>query len=256
MFVSGMDPFLGSVFSLTSFIIAVPSSIKVFNWITTLYKGNLHFTPAFLFAIGMVSFFITGGLTGLFLANTVIDMDVHDTYFVVAHFHMAMGSAAFFGFLCGIYHWFPKMFGRMLNTTLGYAHFWITFVGIYLIFFPMHFLGLSGLPRRYYSFTYFETFSGYADLNTFISVAAIVTFGGQFILLFNFFSSLWFGKKASRNPWKANTLEWSTDVIPGEGNWKKLPTVYRWPYDYSVPGSKVDFIPQNISELDLKPTER
>ncbi|HEX5169379.1 MAG TPA: cbb3-type cytochrome c oxidase subunit I, partial [Cyclobacteriaceae bacterium] len=252
MFVSGMDPFLGSVFSLTSFIIAVPSSIKVFNWITTLYKGNIHFTPPFLFAIGMVSFFITGGLTGLFLANTVIDLDVHDTYFVVAHFHIVMGSAAFFGFLCGVYHWFPKMFGRMLSSTLGYLHFWITFIGIYFIFFPMHFLGLSGLPRRYYSFTFFESFNGYADLNTFISIAAIITFAAQFIFIGNFFYSLFYGRKAQRNPWKSNTLEWSTEIVPGDGNWEgTLPTVYRWPYDYSVPGARKDFIPQNIKEIEI-----
>lgn len=249
MFVSGMDPFLGSVFSLTSFVIAVPSAIKVFNWITTLWRGNIHFSSSMLFAMAMISFFITGGLTGLFVANTAIDIEVHDTYFVVAHFHMVMGSAAFFGFLSGVYHWFPKMFGRMMNRTLGYLHFWVTFAGVYLIFFPMHFLGMSGLPRRYYAFTYFDTFSAFADLNAFISVAAIITFSAQAIFLVNFFYSIFFGKKAPKNPWRANTLEWTTPVKVPAGNWPgPLPVVYRGPYEYSVPGAKEDYIPQNVPD--------
>lgn len=252
MFVSGMDPFLGSVFSLTSFIIAVPSSIKVFNWISTLWKGNIHFTPAMLFAIGMVSFFITGGLTGLFVANAAIDIEVHDTYFVVAHFHLVMGSAAFFGFLCGVYHWFPKMFGRMINNTLSYLHFWLTFTGIYLVFFPMHFLGLTGLPRRYYAFTYFETFNVYSDLNAFISIASFITFAAQFIFLFNFFLSLFFGKKAPVNPWRANTLEWTIPLKEAHDQWENNPpAVHRWPYDYSLPGAPADFVPQDISDQNL-----
>jgi cytochrome c oxidase subunit 1 len=255
MFVAGMDPFLGSVFSLTSFIIAVPSSIKVFNWITTLWKGNIHFTPAMLFALGMVSFFISGGLTGLFVANPAIDIEVHDTYFVVAHFHLVMGSAAFFGFLAGVYHWFPKMFGRMMNSTLSYLHFWLTFAGVYLIFFPMHFLGMSGFPRRYYAFTYFETFDAYADLNAFISVAAILTFIGQGIFLFNFFHAMFFGKEAPANPWKATTLEWTTPVKVKAGNWPgPVPVVYRWPYDYSLPGAEQDYVPQNVADKKMKIT--
>jgi cytochrome c oxidase subunit 1 len=252
MFVSGMDPFLGSVFSLTSFIIAVPSAIKVFNWLATLWKGNIQFTPALLFAIAVVSFFITGGLTGLFLANSAIDIPLHDTYFVVAHFHLVMGSAAFFGFLCGVHHWFPKMFGKMLNDKLCYVHFWITFIGVYLIFVPMHFLGLSGLPRRYYSFSYFEIFDKYADLNLFISAVAIVTFLAQLIFLYNFFTSIFFGKKSNANPWKSNTLEWTTAIMPPDGNWTgQLPKVYRWAYTYSLPDSPVDFIPQNIPDNEL-----
>jgi len=250
MFVSGMNPFLGSVFSLTSFIIAVPSSVKVFNWIMTLWRGKIYLTVPMLFAIGMVSLFITGGLTGLFVANTAIDMMVHDTYFVVAHFHLVMGSAAFFGFLCGVYHWFPKMFGRTMNTTLGYVHFWLTILGVYLVFFPMHFLGLSGLPRRYYSFTTFDTFNIYPDLNMFISIAAILTFSAQLVFLYNFFRSIFFGKPAAQNPWRSTTLEWSTPVQAVEGNWPgDVPSVYRWPYDYSVPGAAEDFIPQ-IAERD------
>jgi len=247
MFVSGMDPFLGSIFSLTSFVIAVPSAVKVFNWLTTLWRGNIHFTPAMLFALGMISFFITGGLTGIFLANPSIDMEVHDTYFVVAHFHLVMGSASFFGFLCAVYHWFPKMFGRMMSKTLSYLHFWITFVGIYFIFFPMHYLGLSGFPRRYYSFTNFDLFNSYADLNMFITIAAIVTFSGQFIFIINFFYSMFFGREASANPWRSNTLEWTTPVHIPFGNWKgKVPHVFRGPYEYSVEGAEDDFIPQNV----------
>jgi cytochrome c oxidase subunit I len=202
-----------------------------------------------LFSLGMVSLFITGGLTGIFVANTPIDIQVHDTYFVVAHFHLVMGSASFFGFFAGIYHWFPKMFGTMMSKKLGWIHFWFTFAGVYLIFFPMHYMGMSGLPRRYYSFTVFESFHGFADLNIFITVAAFVTFGAQLIFIFNFFYSMFWGKKAVENPWQSNTLEWTTPVKMHHGNWPgELPVVYRWPYDYSRPGAPADFIPQNISE--------
>jgi cytochrome c oxidase subunit I len=253
MFVSGMNPFLGYMFSLTSFIIAVPSAVKVFNWLTTIWGGSVRFPPAMLFALGMVSLFITGGLTGIFLANSPIDIQVHDTYFVVAHFHLVMGSAAFFGFFAGLYHWFPKMFGRMMSERLGSLHFWFTFAGVYLIFFPMHFMGLSGLPRRYYSFTVFESFHGFADLNVFITVASVITFGAQLIFIFNFFYSMFYGKRAVENPWRSNTLEWTTPVMLRHGNWPgKLPVVYRWPYDYSKPGASTDFIPQNISEEEEK----
>ena len=247
MFVSGLNPFLGSVFMLLTLVIAVPSAVKVFNYLTTLWKGNIRFTSAMLFSIGLVSFFISGGLTGIFLGNSALDIQLHDTYFVVAHFHLVMGSASFFGLLAGIYHWFPKMFGRMMNEKLGYVHFWLSFIGIYLVFFPMHYIGISGFPRRYYSFTNFDAFSQMGDLNSFISIAAIITFIAQFIFLYNFFNSMIRGKKAGKNPWKSNTLEWTTPVLPGHGNWPgKVPTVYRWPYDYSKPGAKDDFIPQTM----------
>jgi cytochrome c oxidase subunit I len=247
MFVSGMNPFLGSVFMLLTLIIAVPSAVKVFNYLTTLWRGNIIFTPAMLFSIGLVSFFISGGLTGLFVGNSAIDIQLHDTYFIVAHFHLVMGSASFFGMLAGVYHWFPKMFGRMMDSRLGYIHFWISFVGIYLVFFPMHYIGIAGFPRRYYSFTNFDAFSTFVDLNSFISIAAILTFGAQFIFLFNFFYSMYRGKKASANPWKSNTLEWTTPINPGHGNWPgEIPVVHRWPYDYSKPGAKDDFIPQTV----------
>jgi len=247
MFVSGLNPFLGSIFMFLTLIIAIPSAVKVFNYLTTLWKGNLIFTPGMLFSIGLVSFFISGGLTGIFLGNSAIDIQLHDTYFVVAHFHLVMGSASFFGMVAGIYHWFPKMFGRMMDAKLGYIHFWLTFTGVYLVFFPMHYIGIAGFPRRYYSWTNFEFANMYTDLNMFVSVAAILTFGAQFIFMFNFFYSMYRGKKANLNPWKSNTLEWTTPLHPGHGNWPgEIPTVYRWPYDYSKPGAAEDFIPQTV----------
>lgn len=247
MFVSGLSPFLGSIFMFMTLIIAIPSAVKAFNYITTLWRGNIVFTSGMLFSIGMVSFFISGGLTGIFLGNSAVDINLHDTYFVVAHFHLVMGSAAFFGMLAGVYHWFPKMFGRMMDAKLGVVHFWLTFIGVYLVFFPLHYIGMAGFPRRYYSFTNFDAFQGFTDLNLFVSVAAIVTFVAQFIFLFNFFYSIFKGKKAPANPWKSNTLEWTTPRVPEHGNWVgAIPHVYRWPYDYSKPGAPDDFIPQHI----------
>ena len=247
MFVSGMNPFLGSIFMFLTLIIAVPSAVKVFNYLTTLWRGNLIFTPGMLFSIGLVSFFISGGLTGIFLGNSAIDIQLHDTYFVVAHFHLVMGSASFFGLMAGVYHWFPKMFGRMMDARLGYIHFWLTFVGVYMVFFPMHYIGIAGFPRRYYSWTNFEFSNMYTDLNMFVSVAAIITFAAQFIFLFNFFYSMYRGRKATQNPWRSTTLEWTTPIEPGHGNWVgEIPTVYRWPYDYSKPGAAEDFIPQTV----------
>jgi cytochrome c oxidase subunit I len=247
MFVSGMNPFLGSVFMLMTLVIAVPSAVKVFNYLTTLWRGNIRFTPAMLFSIGLVSFFISGGLTGIHLGNASIDIQLHDTYFVVAHFHLVMGSAAFFGMVAGVYHWFPKMFGRMMNEKLGYLHFWMSIIGIYLVFFPMHYLGIAGFPRRYYTFTNFEMFNILGDMNSFITIASGLTMIAQFIFLGNFFYSIFWGRKATVNPWHSNTLEWTTPVELGHGNWPgKIPYVYRWPYDYSKPGAKDDYIPQNV----------
>lgn len=247
MFVSGMNPFLGSIFMFLTLIIAIPSAVKVFNYLTTLWRGNLIFTPGMLFSIGLVSFFISGGLTGIFLGNSAIDIQLHDTYFVVAHFHLVMGSASFFGLMAGVYHWFPKMFGRMMDARLGYIHFWATFIGVYLVFFPMHYIGIAGFPRRYYSWTGFEFTNMYTDLNLFVSVAAILTFGAQLIFLFNFFYSMYRGRVASLNPWRSNTLEWTTPLHPQHGNWPgEIPSVYRWPYDYSKPGAAEDYIPQTV----------
>ncbi|AMM50073.1 cytochrome C oxidase [Rufibacter sp. DG15C] len=247
MFVSGMNPFLGSVFMFLTLIIAVPSAVKVFNWIATLWRGNINFTPAMLFSVAFVSLFISGGVTGIILGNSALDIQLHDTYFVVAHFHLVMGSAAFFGMFAGVYHWFPKMFGRMMDEKLGYIHFWITFAGVYLIFMPMHYIGIAGFPRRYYTWTGFDTFSTFMNLNTFITFAAVLAFFAQLFFLFNFFYSIFRGRRATENPWKSNTLEWTTPVNPGHGNWPgALPVVYRWPYDYSKPGAPEDFIPQNV----------
>ncbi len=250
MFMSGMDPFLGSIFMFLTLIIAVPSAVKGFNYVTTMWKGNIIFTPAMLFSIGLVSFFVSGGVTGIILGNSAIDIQLHDTYFVVAHFHIVMGSAAFFGMMAGIYHWFPKMFGRMMDNRLGTAHFWLTFVGVYMVFFPMHYIGIAGFPRRYYMWSKFNVFDIMADVNTFISVAAFLTFSSQFIFAFNFFYSMFKGKRAPQNPWNSNTLEWTT-MNPGHGNWPgAIPEVHRWPYDYSKPGFDSDFIPQHIPLTD------
>ncbi|CAM3793632.1 cytochrome c oxidase subunit I [Sphingobacterium prati] len=247
MFVTGMNPFLGGVFMITTLIIAVPSAVKAFNYLATLWKGNIRFTPAMMFAIGLVSFFISGGLTGLFLGNAALDINLHDTYFVVAHFHLVMGSASIFGMLCGVYHWYPKMFGRMMNTKLGYLHFWLTFIGAYLVFFPMHFMGIDGVPRRYYAFTEFAFMAKWVSVNQLVTWAAIIAALGQVAFLWNFFYSIFFGKKAPQNPWHSNTLEWTTPVEHIHGNWPgEIPTVHRWPYDYSKPGHDEDFIPQDV----------
>jgi cytochrome c oxidase subunit I len=244
MFMSGVNPFISNFFVVFTLIIAVPSAVKVFNWIATLYGGNVRFNSAMLFAIGFVSLFISGGLTGIFLGNSAIDIPMHDTYFVVAHFHIVMGIAAFFGMFSGIYHWFPKMYGRFMNETLGKVHFWGTIIGAYAIFWPMHFLGLAGVPRRYYSFTTYDAFDDFADTNKFITIAAIVVFGLQILFVVNFFWSIWRGKKmTTKNPWESNALEWTTDPQPGHGNWgSKLPVVHRWAYDYGKDG--VSYIPQ------------
>jgi len=245
MFLTGMDPFLGSVFTFTTLLIAIPSAVKVFNFLTTLWKGNIRFTTAMLFAIGTVSTFITGGLTGIILGDSALDINVHDTYFVVGHFHIVMGLSAIYGMYAGVYHWFPKMYGRMMNKGLGYLHFWGTFICAYGVFFPMHFLGLAGLPRRYYQNSSFPMFDGLTDINAVITFFALAGAIFQFIFIFNFFYSIFKGTKASKNPWQANTLEWTTPVERIHGNWPgELPTVHRWAYDYSKPGADKDFILQ------------
>jgi cytochrome c oxidase subunit I len=244
MFVTGLNPFLGAFFVLLTLLIAVPSAIKVFNWLTTLWKGNIRFTPAMLFALGFVSLFISGGLTGIFLGNSALDIHLHDTYFVVAHFHIVMGVASMFGMFAGIYHWYPKMYGRYLNNTLGYIHFWVTMIGAYLIFWPMHYTGLAGMPRRYYDYSIWESFKQFGSLNQFISIVAIIVFLTQFLFIVNFFYSIWKGRKVTtQNPWGATTLEWTTPINPGHGNWVgEIPEVHRWAYDYGKDGH--EFIPQ------------
>ncbi len=247
MFVTGMDPFIGSVFTFTTLLIAIPSAVKAFNYITTLWKGNIRFTPAMMFSIGMVSTFISGGLTGIILADSALDVNLHDTYFVVAHFHIVMGLSAVLAMFAGVYHWFPKMYGRMMNLKLGYAHFWLTFVSGYGVFFPMHFTGLAGVPRRYYSISEFPLFDAFTDINILITAFAIVGSFAQVIFFYNFFYSMYRGPKASQNPWNANTLEWTTPVEHIHGNWPgALPEVHRWAYDYSKPGKENDYVPQTV----------
>jgi cytochrome c oxidase subunit 1 len=247
MFLSGMNPFLGSVFTFTTLLIAIPSAVKAFNWITTLWKGNLQLNPGMLFSIGMVSTFISGGLTGIILGDSTLDINVHDTYFVVAHFHLVMGISALYGMFGGIYHWFPKMFGRMMNKNLGYVHFWVTAICAYGVFFPMHFIGLAGLPRRYYTNTNFPLFDDLQNVNVLITTFALVGGAFQLVFLYNFFSSIFYGKRAVQNPWKSNTLEWTAPVEHMHGNWPgEIPEVHRWPYDYSKPGHDEDFVPQHI----------
>ena len=260
MFISGMNPFLGSVFTFTTLLIAIPSAVKAFNYITTLWKGNLQMNPAMLFSIGLVSTFITGGLTGIILGDSALDINVHDTYFVVAHFHLVMGISALYGLFAGVYHWFPKMFeGRMMNKNMGYIHFWVTAIGAYGVFFPMHFIGMAGLPRRYYTNTAFPYFDDLADVNVIITIFAFIAAAAQIVFLYNFISSMFFGKMGPKNPWKSNTLEWTAEVKHIHGNWEgPIPSVHRWPYDYSkrneddsdyvVPGQ--DYAPQVLPLQD------
>jgi cytochrome c oxidase subunit 1 len=247
MFLTGMNPFLGGVFVFTTLLIAIPSAVKVFNYLTTLWKGNLVFTPAMLFSIGMVSTFISGGVTGIILADAALDISQHDTYFVVGHFHIVMGMSAILAMFAGVYHWFPKMYGRMMNKKLGFIHFWITITCGYGVFIPMHFLGEGGMPRRYYENTNFPMFDHMLDLNVVISIFAAVGVLSQLFFFWNFFYSALRGPKASQNPWRSNTLEWTAPVKHVHGNWLgDLPVVHRWPYDYNKPGQPEDFVMQNV----------
>ncbi|RWB77518.1 MAG: cytochrome c oxidase subunit I [Mesorhizobium sp.] len=249
MYVSGMNPYFGFFFATTTLIIAVPTAIKVYNWVLTLWRGDIHLTIPMLFALAFIVTFVNGGLTGLFLGNVVVDVPLSDTMFVVAHFHMVMGVAPILVIFGAIYHWYPKVTGRMLDETLGRFHFWVTFVGAYLIFFPMHYLGLMGVPRRYAELTDMTIMTESArHLNSFISIMAFIVGFAQMVFLFNLIWSIRHGREAGGNPWRATTLEWQTPQTPPEhGNFgKELPIVYRWAYDYSVPGAKEDFIPQNV----------
>ena len=259
MFISGMNPFLGSVFTFTTLLIAIPSAVKSFNYITTLWKGNLQFNPAMLFSIGLVSTFITGGLTGIILGDSALDINVHDTYFVVAHFHLVMGISALYGLFAGVYHWFPKMFqGRMMNKKLGYVHFWITAICAYGVFFPMHFVGMAGVPRRYYQNTAFPMFDELTDVQILMTTFALIAGLAQLIFVYNFFYSIYKGKMGPKNPWKSTTLEWTTPVEHIHGNWPgAIPEVHRWAYDYSKTdkdGNYIiegqDFVPQDVPLKD------
>ncbi|WEM44516.1 cytochrome c oxidase subunit I (plasmid) [Photobacterium sp. DA100] len=247
MYVSGMNPYFGFFFATTTLVIAVPTAIKVYNWLFTLWRGDIHLSLPMLFAIAFMSSFIIGGLTGLFLGNVIVDIPLSDTYFVVAHFHMVMGVSPILVIFGGIYHWYPKITGRMMNPVMGHIHFWITFLGTYAIYFPMHYLGILGMPRRYYNWDDYSFIPESAQsMNAFITIAALVVGAAQIIFLFNLFWSWKFGKVADSNPWKATSLEWFTpDTPPKHGNWgEELPVVYRWAYDFSVPGHDKDYIPQ------------
>ena len=248
MYVSGMNPYFGFFFATTTLIIAVPTALKVYNWVLTLWRGNIHLTVPMYFAIGFIFTFVNGGLTGLFLGNVTVDLPLSDTMFVVAHFHMVMAVSPVLVVFGAIYHWYPKITGRMLHDGMGMFHFWFTFIGSYAIYYPMHYLGFLGVPRRYFSLgsTDFIPASA-ASLNQAISIAAIIVGITQLVFIYNLVWSLFNGKKASDNPWNATTLEWQTATTPpGHGNFgKELPKVYRWAYDYSVPGADKDFIPQN-----------
>jgi cytochrome c oxidase subunit I len=249
MFISGMSPYSAMAFSILTLSIGVPSAVKTFNWIGTLWGGKIRFTTPMLFAIGFVSLFVAGGITGLVLGQTSLDLPMHDTYFVLAHFHLVMGVASIFGMFAATYFWFPKMFGRSMNESLGRIHFWITFIGVYSIFVPMHVMGLVGMPRRYAQFTEYRFLDTLHPLVLFVSVAAIITVSAQLLFYGNLIWSLFKGKKASDNPWEATTLEWTTATPPPHDNFAgHAPIVYRGPYEFSVPGAARDFLMQTEPE--------
>ena len=249
MYVSGMNPYFGFFFATTTLIIAVPTALKVYNWTITLWKGNIILNVPMLFAIGFIFTFIHGGLTGLYLGNVGADIPLSDTYFVIGHFHMVMGVSPIMVIFGAIYHWYPKITGRMFNNTLGKIHFWLTFLGVYSIYLPMHYLGFLGVPRRYFAYEGISFSESAQAVNANITIAALIVGVTQLIFLFNLIWSVKYGKAAEHNPWGATTLEWHTpDKVPGHGNWgTSLPTVHRWAYDYSVPGASQDFLPQTMS---------
>src|SRR5437763_977249 len=248
MFLSGMSPYTAFSFSVFTMAIGVPSAIKTFNWLGTLWGGRLRFTTAMLFSIGFVSLFVTGGLSGLFLAQPAVDTSLHATYFVVAHFHMVMGVAAIFGMFAGTYFWFPKMFGRMMNETWGKVHFWFTFVGVYCIFMPMHFIGIQGAIRRYSTWTD-NYLIPMIPVHKFMTLWALITGAAQFIFLINVFWSMFKGEQASVNPWEGTSLEWTVPSPPPWDNFAgKHPVVHHGPYEYAVPGAAKDYVMQDSSE--------
>jgi len=246
MFMSGMSPYSAFAFSLLTMCIGVPSAIKTFNWLGTMYKGRIRFQTPMLYAIGFVWLFVSGGLSGPFLAQPVLDIQLHDTYFVVGHFHLIMGVAAIFGMFAATYYWFPKMFGRMMNETWGRVHFFITLVGTSAIFMPMHYMGLAGGTRRYSDYREVKYLTTLIPLHQFMTWAAIITIAAQFIFVINLFWSMFKGPKASDNPWEATTLEWTTTTPPPHDNFGGVtPVVYHGPYEYGVPGAAKDYVMQN-----------
>ncbi len=252
MFVSGMSPYSGFAFSVLTMSIGVPSAIKTFNWLGTLWGGRIQFKSAMLFAIGFVSLFVSGGLSGLFLAQPAVDNRLHATYYVVAHFHLVMGVAAIFGIFAATYFWFPKMFGRMMSEPLGKIHFWITFAGAYCVFMPMHFIGIAGAIRRYADYTGVGFLGPFQPVHLFMTIAAMITAAGQVIFFVNFFWSMKKGAMAEENPWHATTLEWTIPSPPPHDNFAgHYPSVYRGPYEYSVPGVAEDFTPQHLTPAEV-----
>ncbi len=253
MFVSGMNPFLGGVFAFTTLLITVPSAILVLCWVASLWGANIQFTTPMLFALGFVSVFVTGGLGGFFLGSAWTDIPLHDTYFVVGHFHLTMAMSPLFAAFAGVYYWFPRIFGRMMNERLGKIHFWFSIGGAYTVFLTMHVLGVGGMIRHSYDPTQYEIFQHLQPLNRFVSYAAFVLASSQLIFLLNFFWSFFRGPRAAANPWKANTLEWAAPHPIPHGNWgASTPDVYRWPYDYNLPGMAEDFVPQNAGSIEGK----
>lgn len=246
MFVSGMNPRLGVAFSVLTLVIGVPSAVKTFNWLGTLWGARIRFATPMLFAIGFVSLFISGGVTGLVLGQAALDMVFHDTWFVTGHFHLIMGMSAVFGIFAATYYWFPKMFGRKMNETMGKLHFWLTFIGAYVIFVPFHLLGLAGHPRRYADTLWFDFLRPLQPLHVFITYAACVTAAAQLIFVINLFLSLRRGARVGDNPWEATTLEWTVATPPPAENFAgHLPVVHRGPYEYSTPGAAKDYSMQS-----------
>jgi cytochrome c oxidase subunit 1 len=246
MFVSGMSPFSGEYFSISTMLITIPMTIIGVNMLGSLWGGRLSFPTPMLFALGIIALFGVGGFGGLFLGNATADMQLHDTYFVVGHFHLMIGGVTLLGTFGGIYYWFPKMFGRRMHEGLGRVHFWLTFLPFFAVFFMQHFLGLQGAPRRYYAFTTYEYLKQTLPQNEIISVFAFVLIVAQFVFAGNFLWSLVAGRAAERNPWHAATLEWETSSPPPHGNFGAIPTVHRWAYEYAVSGSEEDFTPQTV----------
>ncbi|MDH3210987.1 MAG: cbb3-type cytochrome c oxidase subunit I [Myxococcales bacterium] len=246
-FVAGIDPRMAHVFTVTTLLISIPIAEMMFVYIATLYGGSITLTTPMLWALAFIAEFLIGGVTGVFLGASGADIYFHDTYFVLAHFHYTFFPIAIIGFYAGISFWFPKMFGKMMNETLGKIHFWGTVIPFNLIFIPLFVLGASGQHRRIYDFSHFPNLSApwQQDLRILATSALLVMLAFQSVFLVNFVWSLWKGRKAGKNPWKSNTLEWTAESPPPHGNWSELPTVYRGPYEYGVPGRDSDYWPQN-----------
>jgi cytochrome c oxidase subunit 1 len=255
MFMSGMNPTLGTTFMVSTLLISVPSAIKTFNWLGTLWEGNIQFHVPLLHSLAFVSMFVIGGLSGVFMAAAPVDVYIHDTYFIVAHLHYVLFGGSLFAIFGAVTYWYPKMFGRLMNPTLGRIHFWLTFVFYNLVFFPMHQLGLQGHMRRLYDPNQYEYLKHLQPLNTFISISAFLLFATQLIFLVNFIMSWFRGERAGNNPWHDNGLEWTVPSPPPHGNFATVPHVYRGPYEYSSPLVDEDYLPQDRVVTRVPPRE-